>query len=68
MTTARDLARAAGLDTLTDEHLAQLERAAANMARLVARLPQELPAVAEPAHIYQAGQAAQAGPAKERVR
>lgn len=57
MTTARDLAQAAGLDKLTDEHLAQLERAAANMARLVARLPQDLPAVAEPAHVYQAGAA-----------
>ncbi|HUA56974.1 MAG TPA: hypothetical protein VMB81_32625 [Candidatus Sulfotelmatobacter sp.] len=61
MTTARELARAAGLDKLTDEHLAQLERAAANMARHVARLPKDLPTVAEPAHIYQAALAKERG-------
>ena len=54
MTNPRDLARAAGLDTLTDEHLAQLERAAATMKKHIDRLPKDLPASAEPAHIYQA--------------
>ncbi len=53
-TSPRELARAAGLDKLTDEHLAQLERATANMARHIARIPKDLPASAEPAHVYRA--------------
>lgn len=59
MTNPRDLARAAGLDRLTDEHLAQLERAAATMKRHTDRLPKDFPVSAEPAHVYQA---------KERAR
>ncbi len=55
---ARELARAAGLDKLTDEHLKQLERAAINMQRHIDRLPKELPVSAEPAHVYQAKGAA----------
>ena len=51
---ARELARAAGLDKLTDEHLKQLERAATNMQRHLDRLPKEPPIAAEPAHVYQA--------------
>ena len=50
----RELARAAGLDKLTDEHLKQLERAATNMQRHIDRLPKDLPTSAEPAHVYQA--------------
>jgi hypothetical protein len=54
MTTARDQARALGLDKLTDEHLVQFERATANMKRHLDRIPKDLPVSAEPAHIYQA--------------
>ena len=50
----RDQARALGLDKLTDEHLAQLERATTNMQRHIDRLPKDLPITAEPAHVYQA--------------
>ncbi len=59
MTDIRELARAAGLDKLTDDHLAQLERATATMQRHVARLPKELPGSAEPAHVYQAAERGQ---------
>jgi hypothetical protein len=54
MNDLRDRARALGLDRLTDEHLAQLERAAANMKRHIERLPGNLTFADEPAHIYQA--------------
>ncbi len=51
--TIRDRARALGLDKLTDDHLAQLERATAGFKRHLDRLPTFEPAQ-EPAHIYQA--------------
>ncbi len=54
MSDLRERARALGLDRLTDEHLAQLERAAANMKRHIERLPQNLTVADEPAHIYRA--------------
>jgi hypothetical protein len=50
----RDKARAVGLDRLTDEHLAQFERAAAAMQRHLQRLPRGMPPAREPAHIYRA--------------
>ena len=50
----RDRARALGLERLADEHLAQLERALATMARHVARLPRDLPPAQEPALIFRA--------------
>jgi hypothetical protein len=50
----RDEARAFGLDRLTDEHLAQFERATAGMERHLQRLPQGVPTAHEPAHIYRA--------------
>jgi hypothetical protein len=54
MTDLRDKARALGLERLTDEHLAQLERATNNMRRHIDRLPSDLPPAQEPAHIYRA--------------
>lgn len=54
MNDVRERARALGLDRLTAEHLAQLERAAANMKRHIERLPKNLTVADEPAHIYQA--------------
>jgi hypothetical protein len=48
----RDKARALGLDRLTDEHLAQFERATTGMERHLKRLPRGLPAAQEPAHVY----------------
>jgi hypothetical protein len=54
MTDTRETARALGLDKLTDEHLAQFERAAANMKRLIERLPRDLPVAQESAHVYRA--------------
>jgi hypothetical protein len=50
----RDKARALGLDRLTDEHLAQFERATIGMARHLERLPRGVPLAQEPAHIYRA--------------
>ena len=50
----RDKARALGLDRLTDEHLAQFERATTGMERHLRRLPGGMPPVQEPAHIYRA--------------
>jgi hypothetical protein len=50
----RDKARALGLERLTDEHLAQLERATAGMDRHLQRLPRNIPAAQEPAHMYRA--------------
>jgi hypothetical protein len=54
MATTRETARALGLDRLTDEHLAQFERAAANVKRHTDRLPKDLTAADEPAHVYRA--------------
>lgn len=54
MNDLRERARALGLDRLTAEHLAQLERAVANMKRHIERLPRNLTVADEPAHIYQA--------------
>ncbi len=50
----RDQACALGLERLADEHLAQLERALAGMARHVARLPRDLAPAQEPALIFRA--------------
>ena len=54
MNDLRERARALGLDRLTDEHLAQLERATAAMKRHIERLPKNLTVADEPAHIFQA--------------
>jgi hypothetical protein len=54
MSATRDLAKARGLDKLTEEHLAQLERATANMTRHLDRLPKDLAGTHEAAHVYQA--------------
>jgi hypothetical protein len=50
----RDKARALGLDRLTDEYLAEFERATTGMERLLQRLPRGVPAAQEPAHVYRA--------------
>jgi hypothetical protein len=50
----RDKARALGLDRLSDEQLAQFERATIGMERHLRRLPPDLPAAQEPAHVYRA--------------
>jgi hypothetical protein len=50
----RDKARRLGLDRLTDEHLAQFERATAGMERHLQRLPRGMPTPREPAHVYRA--------------
>jgi len=50
----RDKARTLGLDRLTDEHLAQFERATARVERHLQRLPRSMPAAQEPAHVYRA--------------
>jgi hypothetical protein len=50
----RERARALGLERLTDEHLAQLERASAAMQRHRQRLPRDLPPAQEPALIFRA--------------
>jgi hypothetical protein len=50
----RDKAHALGLDRLTDEHLAQFERATTGMERHLQRLPRGMPPAQEPAHIYRA--------------
>ena len=54
MNDIRERARALGLDKLSDEHLAQLERAMAGMKRHIERLPRDLTLANEPAHVYQA--------------
>ncbi|HWI29734.1 MAG TPA: hypothetical protein VN668_22350 [Stellaceae bacterium] len=54
MTELRDLARALGLDRLSNEHLAQLARALETMERHVARLPRDLPPAQEMALIFRA--------------
>ena len=50
----RDKARALGLDRLTEEHLAQFERAITAMERHLQRLPRSVPPAQEPAHVYRA--------------
>ena len=50
----RDKARALGLERLTEEHLAQFERATTGMERHLRRLPRNIPAAHEPGHIYRA--------------
>jgi len=50
----RDKARKLGLDHLTEEHLAQFERATIGMERHLRRLPHGMPAAQEPAHVYRA--------------
>ena len=50
----REKARALGLERLTDEHLAQLERASETMERHRRRLPRDLPPEQEPALIFRA--------------
>ncbi len=54
MADIRETARALGLDKLTDAHLAQLERAMANVKRHTDRLPADLAPADEPAHVYPA--------------
>ena len=50
----RNKARLLGLDRLTEEHLAQFERATTGMERHLKRLPRGMPAAQEPAHVYRA--------------
>jgi hypothetical protein len=50
----RDKARVLGLDRLTEEHLAQFERATSSMERHLQRLPRRVPPAQEPAHVYRA--------------
>ncbi len=50
----RDKARALGLDRLTDEHLAQFDRATSSMEQHLKRLPRNMPVEQEPAHTYRA--------------
>jgi hypothetical protein len=50
----RDKARTLGLDRLTDEQLAQFERATTGMERHLRRLPRGMPVAQEPAHVYPA--------------
>lgn len=54
MSATRELAKASGLNNLTDEHLTQLERATANMKRHIDRLPKDLTGADEAAHVYRA--------------
>jgi hypothetical protein len=50
----RQKAKALGLERLTDEHLAQFQRATEGMQRHLGRLPGDLPIAAEPAHVFRA--------------
>ena len=50
----RDKARAFGLASLSEEHLAQFDRATTGMERHLQRLPRKMPPSQEPAHIYRA--------------
>jgi len=50
----RDKARALGLERLSEEHLAQFERATTSMERHLQRLPRHIPVAQEPAHVYRA--------------
>jgi hypothetical protein len=50
----RDKARALGLERLTEEQLAQFERATTGMERHLQRLPLKMSPSQEPAHVYRA--------------
>lgn len=50
----RDKARALGLGRLSEEHLVPFERAITGMERHLKRLPRQMRASQEPAHIYRA--------------
>jgi hypothetical protein len=50
----RDKVRALGLERLSEEHLAQFERATSGMERHLRRVPRKMPAAQEPAHVYRA--------------
>ena len=50
----RNRARALGLGKLAEEHLAQFERATNGMRQLLNRVPRDVPASHEPAHVYHA--------------
>jgi hypothetical protein len=50
----RDRASALGLERLSEEHLVQFERARTSMERHLQRLPRNMPAAREPAHVYRA--------------
>jgi len=50
----RDKASALGLERLSEEYLAQFERATSGMERHLRRLPRKMPAAQEPAHVYRA--------------
>ena len=50
----RERAKALGLVRLTDEHLAQFQRATEGMQRHLDRVPRDLPIAAEPAHVFRA--------------
>jgi hypothetical protein len=50
----RDKVRTLGLDRLTEEHLAQFERATTGMEPHLQRLPRGMPVAQEPAHVYRA--------------
>jgi hypothetical protein len=50
----RDRARALGLERVSEEHLAQFERATTSMERHLKRLPRKMPAAQEPSHVYRA--------------
>jgi hypothetical protein len=54
MSDIREIAKALGLERLTDEHLVQLERTLGAMQRHVARLPRDLPGEQEPVHVFRA--------------
>ena len=50
----RRKADALGLERLTEEQLAQFQRATEGMQRHLARVPRDLPIAAEPAHVFHA--------------
>jgi len=49
---ARDIAAAAGLSRLTDEHLAQLAKGVASIRELAAKLPKDLHWSEETAQVF----------------
>jgi hypothetical protein len=58
MNDIREIAKALGLEKLTDEHLIQLERILRAMEGHVARVPRDLPGGQEPFHVFRAKGAA----------
>jgi hypothetical protein len=48
----RDKARVLGLNRLTEEHLAQFERATTAVERHLKRLPRDIQPAQEPSHVY----------------